>query len=560
MKKNPSFFCFALLVFACLSLFFSPRLLSFLVVAQNGYSFAGVLLFVLIFNLFFYYLVFNIFVIIFSNLYRGKIIQNVRTLPQMEKNTHSVAVLYLTKDDFKESACLSCFNQNYLNFKVFILDDSSLPENKKRIEDFQTQYPFNVQVIRRGNKIGFKAGNLNHALRQIHKSFEYFIVSDSDGILPENFITALLPYFKLNDKIGFVQACCKAPDQHLSVFAEEMSPQLRIHWKHFMPYHNEFGFVMFYGHSAMIKTSVWKEAGGFPEVVSEDLAFSSKIREQGYYGVFAENVWATEEVPEDYSRFRKRHEKWIRGTTEYLKKNTLTLLCTKNIPWFEKLDILSSAFSMLMSAPFILFIVLIAFFLPCFFKAFTLAGSMFNLPVSGVGKQACDYLSGFRYNMFWTLDFYLIVVFGLLYPLIPAMAEFWRKPRQLLNYLFVSTGIYNSLTVSSTLSVLSYLITGKTFFSVTGETIKEQHKDSGLFDFRSNSLKVQIVEIVIGMSLILVSYISNNLWFIPIAIGSVLAVLLLQFENYRKIKSLLYLPFIFQLILLILIGRNTLFG
>ncbi len=556
MKKNSSFFCFTLLVFTCLSLFFSPRLLSFLVVAESGYSFAGVLLFVLIFNLFFYYLVFNIFVIIFSNLYRGRTLQKLQSLPQNNKFFPSVAVLYLTKDDFKESACLSCFNQNYINFTVFILDDSSLPENQKRIEDFQTQYPFNIQIIRRENKSGFKAGNLNNALRQIQESFEYFIVSDSDGTLPDNFISSLLPYFNLNDTIGFVQACCKAPDQNLSIFAEEMSPQLKIHWKHFMPYHNEFGFVMFYGHSAMIKTSVWKEAGGFPEVVSEDLAFSSRIREQGYYGVFAENVWTTEEVPEDYSRFRKRHEKWVRGTTEYLKKNTLTLLCTKNIPWFEKLDILSSAFSMLMSAPFILFIVLIAFFLPFFFKAFTLAGSMFNLPVAGVSTQACDYLSGFRYNMFWTLDFYLIVVFGLLYPVIPAIAEFWRKPKQLLNYLFVSTGIYNSLTVSSTLSVLSYLITGKTFFPVTGASIREQNKDSGLFDFRSNSLKVQGMEIITGTALMTVSFISNNLWFIPVAIGAVIAVLLLQTENYRKIKYLLYLPFLFQLLLLILIGKN----
>ncbi|EKD26515.1 MAG: polysaccharide synthase [uncultured bacterium] len=553
MNKSSSFFTLVLSLFGIISLYFTPRLLSFLVVAENWYSFVGVLLFVFIFNLFFYYLVFNIMVIIFSNITKDK--KTNQILPAIVNTNSSVAILYLTKDDFKESACLSCVNQKYSNFRVFILDDSTQKENIEKIDFFESQHSSVVQIIRRSDKTGFKAGNINHGLKLISEAFDYFIVSDSDGILPDNFITSISPYF-INDKIGFVQACCKSADYEFSGFAHDMSPQIAIHWNHFMPYHNKYGFVMFYGHSAMIKTSVWKEVSGFPEVVSEDLAFSSKIRELGYYGIVAEDVWTTEEVPEDYSRFRKRHEKWVRGTTEYLKKNWFPLIRSKKIPWFEKLDLLSSAFSMLMSAPFVLFIVLIAFFLPYLFKAFNLSGAMFNLPIASVGKQVSDYLSGFRYNNYWSLDFYLIVAIGLLYCVIPVFLELWKKPMKFLNHLFISTGIYNSLTVSSTLSIISYLITGKTFFPVTGETIKEQGSDSGVFDLRSNSLKVQLVEILTGTVLIIVSIISHNLWFLPIAIGSILAVILLQFEDYSLIKYLLYLPFIIQLFLLMLIGKN----
>ncbi|EKD26860.1 MAG: polysaccharide synthase [uncultured bacterium] len=553
MIKSSSFFTLVLSIFGIISIYFSPRLLSFLIVAENWYSFIGILLFVLIFNLFFYYLVFNIMVIIFSNLTKIKITKQI--IPAIVNTNSSVAILYLTKDDFKESACLSCLNQKYHNFKVFILDDSTLKENIQRVDLFQSQYSSIIQVIRRIDKTGFKAGNINHGLKLISDSFEYFIVSDSDGILPDNFITSLLPYFT-SDEIGFVQACCKSADYKSESFANDMSPQIAIHWNHFMSYHNQFGFVMFYGHSAIIKTSVWKEVSGFPEVVSEDLAFSSKIREFGYYGIVAEDVWTIEEVPEDYSRFRKRHEKWVRGTTEYLKKNLFSLIRSKKIPWFEKLDLLSSAFSMLMSAPFVLFVVLIAFFLPYLFKAFNLSGAMFNLPIASVGKQVTDYLSGFRYNNYWSLDFYLIVAIGLLYCVIPIFSELRKNPGKFLNHLFISTGIYNSLTISSTLSIISYLITGKTFFPVTGETIKEQRPDSGLLDLRSNSLKVQFVEILTGTILIIVSILSHNLWFLPVAIGSILAVILLQSKNYLKVKYLLYLPFSIQLFLLFLIGRN----
>jgi len=555
-KKN-SFGIIVLWFFGMISFYFTPRLLSFLFIAPNVFAFLGVLVFAVIFNLFFYYIVFNIAAVIFSNLFRGRLIGDVKNIELDIKS--SVAILYVTKDDFNVQACESCLNQRYDNFRVFILDDSVSSEKRNVIDNFAVKYCDRVEVIRRNNNQGFKAGNINHALNKIYKDFDFFAVTDSDGVLPDDFITSLLKYFHLDKNIGFVQACCCTKSLQGSLFACDMAKQVDIHWKHFMPYHNVFGFVMFYGHSALIKTSVWKNIDGFPEVVSEDLAFSSKIRESGFRGVIAENVWTLEDVPDNYERFRFRHEKWVRGTTEYLKKNFFKLLFLKKIRWFEKLDLISSCFSMLMSAPFIFFIMLIAFVLPLFFQAFKMSGAAFSLPVATPGKQAMDYLSGFRYNMYWSLDFYLVVALGLLYPIIPAFFEFKGRLRKLLRYVFVSTGIYTSLTVSSTLSVVSYLFTGKTFFPVTGdmETKKSvASSNEGILDFRSNSLKVQVVELLAFIILIVVSVINLNYWFMPIGIGSLLAVLLLNFQKYEIVRWLVCFPFTIQIGLLCFIGMN----
>lgn len=502
--------------------------------------------------MFFYYVIFNLVVVIYSNVYR-----NLYSIPEKcdSKKCPSVAVLYLTRNDFNESACLSCLNQKYNNFKVFILDDSHGTEIMQSIDVFSSKVSGKVKVIRRTDKTGFKAGNINHALNLIHKEFEYFIISDSDGILPEDFITECLPYFELDATIGFVQASCAYNPNQNGLFSNDMAPQVNIHWKHFMPYHNSFGFVMFYGHSGMIKTEVWEKIGGMPEVVSEDLFFSIKAREAGFQGIVAENVVTFEDVPENYHRFRNRHEKWVRGTTEFLRHHTGTLLKSKHIPWFEKLDLFSCAFSMLMSAPFILFILLIAFMLPYYFKAFNLAGATFLMPLAMTGKQASDYLSGFRYNMYWSIDFYIMIALGLIYPVFPALAELRNYPKKLFNYLFISTGIYTSLTISTTLSIISYILTGKTYFPVTGDRHLSQKLELSLFDFKNDTFKVKLIELLLAFLLAYISFKSHNLWFLPLSIGSICAVLLMT-ARYESVRLWLYVPFLMQIGLILLVGKN----
>jgi len=171
-----------------------------------------------------------------------------------------------------------------------------------------------------------------------------------------------------------------------------------------------------------------------------------------------------------------------------------------------------------------------------------------------------DYLIGLRYNMYWSFDFYLIVLIGILYPVLPAIAEFWKKPRQWIHYLFISTGVYTSLTVSSTLSILSNLVTGITFFPTTGDMEENQVVDQNThwFDFRSNTVKVIFFEILSGLALLWVSVKSHNLWFLPLAAACLLTPALIHKKYTRSLRIFLYLPFLIQLVLIVLIGKNLL--
>ena len=78
--------------------------------------------------------------------------------------------------------------QRYNNVQTFILDDSTIEETKKTIDLFAEQHQ--VTIVRREDKSGFKAGNLNTFLqKQKEAAYDFFVVLDSDEIIPQNFIT-----------------------------------------------------------------------------------------------------------------------------------------------------------------------------------------------------------------------------------------------------------------------------------------------------------------------------------------------------------------------------------
>ena len=98
-------------------------------------------------------------------------------------------LLYCTCNDFNAEALESCMRQRYKNFRTVILDDSSDEEYKARIDKFAAEH--GAEVIRRKERKGYKAGNLNNYLCG-RTDYDYFVVLDSDEVIPENYIQGVL--------------------------------------------------------------------------------------------------------------------------------------------------------------------------------------------------------------------------------------------------------------------------------------------------------------------------------------------------------------------------------
>ncbi|MDD5491256.1 MAG: glycosyltransferase family 2 protein [bacterium] len=530
------------ITWALICIYFDIKLYDPAFYQSNIISEAGITVFILCLNLFWFYGLYHAIFTFYSYF--------LVKAPQYElpvlKIKPPAAILYTTKDDFQETALESCLKQTYNNFDVYILDDSSDAGIRTKIDGFVSAHP-RLKLMRRENNRGFKAGNLNQALLQIGNRYEYFAVSDADSIFPEDFLEKLIPYFFLDKKIAFVQANQKANPKQASEFARIFSFNTDLHWNHYVPVKEQYGFMMFYGHGAVVRTSAWKEIGGFPEVASEDLAFSSFLREKDYQGVFARDVYCYEEFPLTYKRMRKRNNRWSKGAAEYLEKYFPAFLKGKNISWVEKIDVFVSAGSLLLALPFLTYIIVAAIILPYSQNIFKL-----NIPVHLIypvnPANFLDFIVHIQYKVYWTFDFLLIMLITSTAQLWPVVIDLFKKPAYMVRYLVVFTYICLATVVVSSVDFIEYVVTKKAQFLVTGEIA---HIES----YREK--RIIFLEVLFGLYMIYLTYTTANIWALIIGLSLVLNPLVLERDlESRALNKLLYLPFFLNIVLLILISRS----
>ena len=265
-----------------------------------------------------------------------------------------ILLLYCTCNDFDGTSLEKSMKQNYQNFRTVILDDSNNEIYKQEIDEFAKK--FSIEVVRRDNRVGFKAGNINNYLMnpEIKNTYDYVVILDSDEIIPQNFITESLKYFKAYSNIGIVQA------NHISTrnrnfFMKLFHIGVNSHWPTYQTMKHFYGFSTMLGHGAMIKRECYESAGGFPNLVAEDLCLSIEARNCGYYVAFAPNIICEEEYPIDYVAFKKRHSKWTQGNLEFIKKYTKKIAKAK-MKWYEKMDIVLFTYNLPLTAIFAFFI------------------------------------------------------------------------------------------------------------------------------------------------------------------------------------------------------------
>lgn len=555
---------------------FQPRLLLLLDMAYNLPSRIALWTFIGFIDFAWLYGMYNIGVVAFATLYgffgKKSPLAKLPYDPTLVATAKPpVAILYTTCNDFLEESVESCVRQDYPNYKVYILDDSSQQGFKDRVNTFAAQYPDLVQVVRRPDRKAFKAGNMNHGLAQFAHE-PYFAIADADEILPSDFLTKTVAVLESDPTCGFVQANHRANPNDPSPLAKSLGVGIDIHWKWYQPLRNDFGFVMFLGHGALLRRDVWEKIGGFPDIVSEDLGFAIHARELGYRGRFLEDVICYESFPDSVRAFRIRHMKWTRGTSEFLKKKMGWLIRAKNISWTEKLDILFPTLNLPLTLLYFLFMLNANLALPYFFGqpqdiTFVLGGSEIRLPMVALDP---------RFQVIYGWDFYLITLLTFFAPVLSFVVALASRPLKLFKFLSHSTAMYAALTPLSSIGVLAYMISGKAFFLVTGDQQQAEHLDktksnswlkntrAGWQTFLAKSHPdtrlVQGFEILTGLAFGIASLVMFQISFMGLCLAFLLLPLMhhLKWEN-RFVRGLVYVPF--ALIMLgVLLSGFSVFG
>ena len=551
-------------------IWFQPRLFSTLQIAYDIPSFATLLLFILFIDLAWLYGIFNICVILFGVIYNRFHAKPEDVLVNMTLiEFPAVAILYTTYNDFVEQSVQSCIDQDYPNFKVYLLDDSTNKDYMEKVDAFAEKHPDKLEVVRRSNRKAFKAGNMNNGLSHFAVDEPYFAIADADEILPANFLSKLVPVMESDDNCGFVQANHSCNPQNNNALGKAMGIGINIHWEYYQPLRNAYGFVMFLGHGALIRRKCWEEIGGFPDIVSEDLGFAIEARNLGYRGRFVKDVMCYEDFPDSVRSFRIRHMKWTRGTCEFLHKRFKTLITAKNITWTEKLDILFPTLNLPLTLIYFFFMVIANLGIPYFFGqaeilTLEIGGSEFAIPAMTLGQG---------FNVLYTWDFYLITLITFFAPVLCFIIGMWKRPIRLIKFISHSTALYAALGPLSSIGVLSYLISGKALFLVTGDTTSfknvSQSSQTPLIKRIKNIWRqliekshpdthiVQGIEILIGLSFGLICIYMLQISFFGLCLAFMFMPLLHKIGwNNKLSRMLIHLPFICIMIGVILSGLS----
>lgn len=410
----------------------------------------------------------DFFFSLFFIINRKRIMKRYEPIFNMEvKETPKFVLLYCTCNDFNENALYKSMQQDYSNFETIILDDSRKPEYMERVDAFSKEH--NVKVIRRENRVGFKAGNLNNYL-QNNNDFDYFVVLDSDEIIPSDYIKKIINYFYYQEKVGAVQASHIATKGE-NVFQELMGLSVKSNSNTAQIMKNFYGSNSLIGHGMTISKECYDKTGGFPHVVAEDISFAMEIKNVGYSIVYAPNIICQEEFPIDYVSLKKRQCKWTQGNVEFIKKYGKRLN-KSNMRWYEKIDTKLSHYNLPIIPMLSLFLI-------------------FDTAMMGILKFNVLHYSYFLVS--------LMVVF-LLSPLIPDLFVYSKSRNifKIIPYYFLNMVTYASLSPMMIKTVTMALFGKKATFIVT----PKENKKFSLWD----SFKYSYDSLIFGIIIMCMGY------------------------------------------------------
>jgi cellulose synthase/poly-beta-1,6-N-acetylglucosamine synthase-like glycosyltransferase len=403
--------------------------------------------------------------VVYTLYYHARLKAGGRRVPRRgSEDAPRVVMVYCTFNDFNPASLQASMDLRYSNFAVVILDDSNDPDYRTSVDQFASQH--GVRVIRRDNRQGFKAGNLNNYLRA-ELGWDYFVILDSDEIVPPHFIDRALDYFAAHDNVGIVQANHQATRAR-NPFMQRFSIGVDSHWNTYQVVKDRFGFMSLLGHGAMVSRECYEAAGGFPHVVAEDICLSIEARNKGYVTVFAEDIVCQEEFPVDFLAFKKRHNKWTQGNMEFIRNYTGTIL-RSNMRWFEKLDIVLFTYALPLTSVFSMYVLINVIIFP-------LLGYRFALPL-------------------WMLLPTLVFLFA---PMLNDILYYAPKLgfRRLGFYLLQSTLLYGAMYSTSLRASVKSMLGSSTFIVTPKEDTRVSVREA---------IKLNRVELIAGITMALVA-------------------------------------------------------
>lgn len=228
---------------------------------------------------------------------------------------------------------------DYPNHHIQVLDDSTDDSTKlvdKVVSELQEQN-ISIEVVRRDDRVGFKAGALDYGLKK--NDAPYIAIFDSDFVPPKNFLRKTIPHFLTGNKYCVVQARWGHLNSEENAFTRAQSVGVNGHFvvEQVARSYNGY-FLNFNGTAGIWSREAIEDAGGWnADTLTEDLDLSYRAQLKGWKIHFLPHLVVPAELPSFFQAFRSQQFRWAKGSMQTAKK-LLPVVWKSDISFSKKVE------------------------------------------------------------------------------------------------------------------------------------------------------------------------------------------------------------------------------
>ncbi len=239
-------------------------------------------------------------------------------------------------DRLIDSVCEIDYPKDRLEIQV--LDDSTdeTREIAAAAVERQAALGFDIKYLHRTNRVGYKAGALDEALKVARG--EFVAIFDADFVPTSDFLMKTVGYFQ-DPKVALVQARWGHINQNYSLLTKIQAILLDGHFVLEHGGRNRAGcFFNFNGTAGVWRRTAIGDAGGWQhDTLTEDLDLSYRAQLRGWRFLFLPHLVTPAEVPVEMNAFKSQQHRWAKGSIQTCRK-VLPAILASDLPRKVKIE------------------------------------------------------------------------------------------------------------------------------------------------------------------------------------------------------------------------------
>jgi cellulose synthase/poly-beta-1,6-N-acetylglucosamine synthase-like glycosyltransferase len=192
-----------------------------------------------------------------------------------------------------------------------------------------------IQILHRGNRSGFKAGNLAFGLA--HSDAPYVAIFDADFVPPADFLRRTVPALVADNGLAFVQARWGHANRDANWLTRVQGLLLDSHFAVEQEARFRAGLpISFNGSGGVWNRTAINQGGGWTgDTLTEDLDLSMRCMMKGWRGAVVPDLVVPGELPPTAAAWRAQQARWTKGHAQVARK-LLPAVWTSDMPLWKK--------------------------------------------------------------------------------------------------------------------------------------------------------------------------------------------------------------------------------